>query len=90
MDKRIIFAVAGAGKTTTIINKLSLEENSLIITYTENNFKNLKKKVIDKFGYSSENIKIYMYFNFLYSFCYRPFLTNRLKSKGNKFQSRTS
>lgn len=44
MDKRIIFAVAGAGKTTTIINKLSLEEDSLIITYTENNFKNLKKK----------------------------------------------
>ncbi|MDD2887305.1 MAG: AAA family ATPase [Aliarcobacter sp.] len=85
MDKRIIFAVAGAGKTTTIINKLSLEENSLIITYTENNFKNLKKKVIDKFGYLPENIKIYTYFNFLYSFCYRPFLTNRLKSKGINF-----
>ena len=81
MDKRIIFAVAGAGKTTTIINKLSLEENSLIITYTENNFKNLKKKVIDKFGYLPENIKIYTYFNFLYSFCYKPFLTNRLKAK---------
>lgn len=85
MDKRIIFAVAGAGKTTTIINKLSLEENSLIITYTENNFKNLKKKVIDKFGYLPESIKIYTYFNFLYSFCYRPFLTNRLKSKGINF-----
>lgn len=86
MDKRIIFAVAGAGKTTTIINKLSLEENSLIITYTENNFKNLKKKVIEKFGYLPESIKIYTYFNFLYSFCYRPFLTNRLKSKGINFK----
>lgn len=85
MDKRIIFAVAGAGKTTTIINKLSLEEDSLIITYTENNFKNLKKKVIDKFGYLPESIKIYTYFNFLYSFCYRPFLANRLKSKGINF-----
>lgn len=85
MDKRIIFAVAGAGKTTTIISKLSLEENSLIITYTENNFKNLKKKVIDKFGYLPECIKIYTYFNFLYSFCYRPFLANRLKSKGINF-----
>jgi superfamily I DNA/RNA helicase len=82
MDKRIIFAVAGAGKTTTIINKLSLEENSLIITYTENNFKNLKKKVIDKFGYLPTNIKIYTYFNFLYSFCYKPFLSLRVNAKG--------
>lgn len=86
MDKRIILAVAGAGKTTTIINKLSLEENSLIITYTENNFKNLKKRVIDKFGYLPDSIKIYTYFNFLYSFCYKPFLTNRLKSKGINFK----
>ncbi|RXJ84265.1 AAA family ATPase [Arcobacter sp. CECT 8985] len=86
MDKRIIFAVAGAGKTTTIINKLSLEENSLIVTYTENNFINLKKKVIDKFGYLPTNIKIYTYFNFLYSFCYRPFLSNKLKSKGIYFE----
>ncbi|MEM5569402.1 UvrD-helicase domain-containing protein [Aliarcobacter butzleri] len=82
MDKRIIFAVAGAGKTTSIINKLSLEENSLIITYTENNFKNLKKKIIDKFGYLPNNIKIYTYFNFLYSFCYKPFLSLKVNAKG--------
>lgn len=82
MDKRIVFAVAGAGKTTNIINKLSLDENSLIITYTENNFKNLKKKVIDKFGYLPNNIKIYTYFNFLYSFCYKPFLSLKVNAKG--------
>jgi DNA helicase II / ATP-dependent DNA helicase PcrA len=82
MDKKIIFAVAGAGKTTSIIDKLSIEENSLIITYTENNYKNLKKKVIDKFGYLPENIKIYTYFNFLYSFCYRPFLSLKVNAKG--------
>ena len=69
MDKKIIFAVAGAGKTTSIIDKLSIEENSLIITYTENNYKKLKKKVIDKFGYLPENIKIYTYFNILYFNC---------------------
>lgn len=82
MDKRVIFAVAGAGKTTTIIDKLSIETRSLIITYTDNNHSNLKQRVIKKFGYLPENIKIYKYFTFLYSFCYKPFLADRVKAKG--------
>jgi len=82
VDKRVIFAVAGAGKTKTIIDKLSLEEKSLIVTYTDNNYSNLKQRVIKKFGYIPENTKIYTYFTFLYSFCYKPFLADRVKAKG--------
>lgn len=82
MDKRVVFAVAGAGKTATIIDKLSLEKRSLIITYTDNNHLNLKHRVIKKFGYLPDNIKIYKYFTFLYSFCYKPFLSSKCKANG--------
>jgi len=82
MDKRVIFAVAGSGKTARIIEKLELNKRSLIITYTENNYKNLKIRIIRKFGFFPENIKLYTYFTFLYSFCYKPFLSRTLKAKG--------
>lgn len=82
MDKRVIFAVAGAGKTAIIIDKLCLDKNSLIVTYTDNNFTNLKQRIIKKFGYLPENIKVYKYFTFLYSFCYKPFLADKVKAKG--------
>ena len=41
MDKRVIFAVAGSGKTTYIVNNLFPEKRSLIITYTKNNYNNI-------------------------------------------------
>lgn len=82
MDKSVIFAVAGSGKTTLIISKLSLSEKALIITYTNNNVSALRVAVIKKFGYLPGNIKILSYFNFLYSYCYRPFLAFTLKARG--------
>jgi len=45
MDKRIILAVAGSGKTTHIVNSLSTNKRSLIITYTISNLENLSKKI---------------------------------------------
>ena len=82
MDKRVIFAVAGAGKTTHIVNCLTREKRALIVTYTENNFNHLRQRVIKKFGALPENITIITYFTFLYSFCYKPFLHDKIKSKG--------
>lgn len=82
MDKRIILAVAGSGKTTHIVNSLDMDKRSLLITYTENNYKNLKDKIIRKFGYFPENITLYSYFTFLYRFCYRPFLWMETNGKG--------
>jgi ATP-dependent DNA helicase UvrD/PcrA len=82
MDKRIIFSVAGSGKTSLIIDKLNIENHSLIITYTENNRINLRNKIIEKFHGFPENIKLYSYFTFLYSFCYKPFLSLKINAKG--------
>lgn len=72
MDKRVILAVAGSGKTRVIINELSLDTRTLIVTYTNNNYDNLRQRIIDKFGEIPENISLYTYFSFLYSFCYLP------------------
>ncbi len=88
MDKRIILAVAGAGKTTYIVNNLSLDKRSLIVTYTNNNYNNLSRKIGSKFnGAWPDNICLMTYFEFLYRFCYKPFLADQVKAKGIIFES---
>ena len=83
MDKRIIFAVAGAGKTTTIINELSEDKRVLILTYTVANYSNLKSKILEQFNHHwPENICLMRYFSFLFSFCYKPLLADKIKAKG--------
>lgn len=83
MDKRVIFAVAGSGKTTYIINNLSKDRRSLIVTYTEANYSNLRQRITEKFdGIWPENITLMTYFTFLYRFCYKPFLSDRCKAVG--------
>ncbi len=82
MDKKVILAVAGSGKTYHIVEKLDDIKRFLIITYTISNTENLRNAIINKFGYLPNNIKIKSYFTFLYSFCYKPFLANDLSSKG--------
>lgn len=85
MDKRVVFAVAGSGKTSSIIELLSNDSRCLMVTYTDNNTKHLRNKVIEKFGKIPDGIRIYSYFTFLYSFCYRPICGYKTKTKGINF-----
>lgn len=85
MDKSVVFAVAGAGKTTRIVNRLDLERRFLLLTYTENNFANLRRKIIAKFGHMPPNIVLKTYFSFLHGFCFRPFLAMAWRTKGVTF-----
>lgn len=90
MDKRVIFAVAGSGKTTHLISQLNLEQRFMLLTYTISNYENLRDGIIRKFGYFPDNIKLRSYFNFLYSFCYRPFLLQEVKAKGINWKLNTN
>lgn len=91
MDKRVIFAAAGSGKTTYIVNGLSEQKRSLIVTYTNGNYTNMYKKICAKFnGKWPENITLMTYFSFLYSFCYRPFLSDKIKAKGLLYEANTN
>lgn len=85
MDKIALNAVAGAGKTTRIIETLNLEDRFALITYTTANQEAIKKSVISKFGYIPSNISIFGYFEFIYSFCYMP-IQNTYPNKGLSFE----
>ncbi|WP_439558260.1 DNA helicase UvrD [Dyadobacter sp.] len=82
MDKKLILACAGSGKTYHIIEQLNDTDRFLILAYTINNIDCISKSIISKFGYLPANIKIKSFFNFLYSFCYKPYLSSDLKAKG--------
>lgn len=82
MDREAILAVAGSGKTRLLIDRLNLEERFLITTYTRNNLANLRHRVIKKFGYLPDNIRICTFFTFLYSFCFKPYLSMKMGATG--------
>lgn len=87
MDKKVIFAVAGSGKTTYIVNGLSFDKRSLIVTYTIANYENLSRKILKKFsGVWPANITLMTYFSFLFRFCYKPFLADAVGAKGVFFE----
>lgn len=86
MDKSVIFAVAGSGKTSRLVGALDETQRFLMVTYTEANHDNLRAKVIERFGYLPPNITIYTYFRFLHSFCYRPFLRSKKDTRGVTFR----
>lgn len=85
MDKRVVFAVAGSGKTSSIIDLLDEDSRCLIVTYTENNAGQLKHRVIRKLGSIPRGVRIYTYFTFLYSFCFRPLCGYETRSRGINF-----
>ena len=85
MDKRVVFAVAGSGKTSSIIDRVEEDSRILIVTYTDNNTRQLRNRIIKKLGKIPEGVRVYSYFTFLYSFCYRPLCGYELRTKGINF-----
>ncbi len=86
MAKRVIFAVAGSGKTSYIVNQLNTVERSLVITFTNNNYNNIQQKIISNYGYFPKNIKVFTYFSFLHSFCYKPLLFYKYETRGINYK----
>ena len=53
-----------------------------MVTYTENNYKNLYNRIVAEYGCIPDRIRLYTYFSFLYSFCLRPFLGDEMRIHG--------
>lgn len=89
MDKKLMLAVAGAGKTTYIINKVCAEyKKVLIITYTDANYNNIISRLRERNdGVIPEGISVFKYFTFLYRFCYKPFLSDYVGARGINYES---
>ena len=85
MDKTVTLAVAGSGKTRSIVNKLDLDHRALLITYTNNAQEDIRRRLIAKFGHMPANITVSTYFTFLNRFCYRPLLFRAVRDRGISF-----
>lgn len=85
MGKKVVFAVAGSGKTTRIVEELGAGRRCLVFTYTDENADTLKRKIIAKYGRVPPGVKVMTYFTFLHSFCFRPLIGLKLASRGLGF-----
>ena len=45
MDKKIMLAVAGAGKTYELCHSINKEQRNFLLAYTNENIKNIEKEV---------------------------------------------
>ena len=82
MANVLMLAVAGAGKTTHLVNSLNENERFLIVTYTTNNVENIRRKIIRRFSYFPSNITLMSYYVFLYNICFLPYSKYELKPTG--------
>lgn len=74
MDKKIILAVAGAGKTYKIGHEIDEKKRNIILAYTNQNIKNIKKEVSDMYnGSIPRNTQILTFDSFLYRYFIRPY-----------------
>ncbi|AIV79457.1 Viral (Superfamily 1) RNA helicase [Burkholderia pseudomallei] len=88
MDKTVIFAVAGSGKTTRIVEETDLRRRLLILTYTDENWLNLRRKIIARHGHLPRNVSVMTYFTFLHAFCFRPIAGLTIKTQGINFKDK--
>ena len=79
MDKRIILAVAGAGKTYTLCNCLNPNERNMILAFTNRNIYNIQRELIKNYGTLPKYTKIMTFHSFIYQFCIQPFLPSIFK-----------
>lgn len=85
MVNQLILSVAGAGKTTRILNAITQDRRSLVVTYTNENYLGLQREIRRKFGCIPSNVTVLTYFSFLYAFCFRPFWSYALRDRAFNF-----
>lgn len=74
MDRKIILATAGSGKTYYIANDFLADSSVLLISFTNGNVENIRKEIRIRFdGIIPDNIMILTFDSFVYNFLLRPF-----------------
>ena len=66
MDKRVILAVAGAGKTYHICHTIDPRKRNLILAYTNENIHNIQKELCDAHGMIPELTTVMTFDSFVY------------------------
>ena len=73
MDKKIILAVAGAGKTYTLCKNVDDNKRNIILAFTNQNIKNIIKELDKNHHKTLENTYVYTFDSFKYNFFIRPY-----------------
>lgn len=73
MDKRVMLAVAGAGKTFTLCNSIDINEKNLILAYTNENVYNITNELIKAYGQIPEKTTVMTFDRFIYNFIVCPY-----------------
>ncbi len=73
MAKRVILAVAGAGKTYYICRSISPAKKHLILAYTRENIGNIKRELIAAYGSIPELTNVMTFDSFVYRYLLCPY-----------------
>ena len=73
MAKRVILAVAGAGKTYHICHEINPQKRNLIVAFTHENIKNIQKELLAEYGEVPEKTRIMTFDSFVYHMLIRPY-----------------
>jgi len=73
MDKKLILAVAGSGKTYCLCNSIDHKKRNLILAFTNENIKNIYNELLKRFVSIHENTNISTFHSFLFRECIRPY-----------------
>jgi DNA helicase-2/ATP-dependent DNA helicase PcrA len=74
MAKRVVLAVAGAGKTYHISRAIDPAKKNLILAYTHENVKNIYRELIDAHGSVPHLTTVMTFDSFVYRFLVCPYI----------------
>lgn len=73
MDKQIVLAAAGAGKTYYVANNFKKDERVILISFTNSNVDNIRQEVQRRFnGVVPNNVQIMTFDSFIYNDLLKP------------------
>ena len=68
MDKRIVLATAGSGKTYYIANSFCENSRVLLLSFTNRNVDNIRQEIVKRFSEIPADVKIHTFDSFIYNF----------------------
>ena len=74
MAKRVVLAVAGAGKTFSICRGIDSDNKNLILAYTHENVKNIHRELIEAYGSVPSLTNVMTFDSFVYRFLVCPYI----------------
>lgn len=73
MDKRVMLAVAGSGKTYSLCNSINENEKNLILAYTNENIHNITNELLKRYTYIPEKTEVMTFDKFIYQYIICPY-----------------